>query len=344
MKLREIILYIKKSFSEGTRRPLIPKRYGEDKQLLTYLGLSVLVFLFVVTGFLSLTAPSQFPVNTKIIIEEGSDVRSITTMLDERKVVRSRLLLQTILAIQHPFTFIKAGTYIFTEPRNVFSVAQAITEGTDGAPLLRVTIPEGLRGRDLEVIFHEVNLKNKLGLSAEDFDEEIGYLYPDTYFVPEDYSVEDMLALMRDTYEQKVGILRGEFEKQNMTEDEVITLASIIEREASTSESKHIVAGILRTRLDIGMALQVDASFSYLFDKESSELTLDDLKVDSPYNTYLYPGLPPTPIANPGLEAVEAVLYPEKTEYLYYLTAPDGTFYYAETFAEHKRNKERYLR
>ena len=89
--------------------------------------------------------------------------------------------------------------------------------------------------------------------------------------------------------------------------------------------------------------LQVDATLDYLLDKTSAELTLDDLQIDSPFNTYVYRGLPPAPISNPGLESIEAVLYPEETEYLYYLTADDGTFYYAKTFEEHKKNKARYL-
>lgn len=91
------------------------------------------------------------------------------------------------------------------------------------------------------------------------------------------------------------------------------------------------------------MPLQVDATFDYILDKNSSELTIEDLRIDSPYNTYLYKGLPPTPIANPGIESIEAVLEPEITDYLYYLTSADGTFYYARTFEQHKVNKKKYL-
>jgi UPF0755 protein len=320
------------------KEELIPLR--RDRRPLFIGGGALVVFLIFFS--LLVTAPRTFPAGERIVIEEGGSVRSITATLDETAVVHSSLLLQAVIAIWHPFESIKAGVYTFNERANVFEVASVITEGTDGVPLIRVTIPEGLRGRDLIDIFTAVGLNNKEGLIAEDLDAYIGYLYPETYFVPEKYTFTEMIELMRDTYEEVVDPLRDEF--TTLSEADVITLASIVEREGKDVESKRIVAGILLSRLDIGMALQVDASFSYLLDKESAELTLEDLEIDSPYNTYLYRGLPPTPIANPGMESIQAVLNPIETEYLYYLTAPDGTFYYAETFEEHVLNKERYLR
>ena len=123
----------------------------------------------------------------------------------------------------------------------------------------------------------------------------------------------------------------------------MIILASILEREANDEQSMKIVSGILQNRLKHGMALQVDASIEYVLDKSLSALTSEDLKIDSPYNTYLHTGLTPTPIGNPGLQAIDAVLHPAKTEYLYYITDADGHFHYAKTFEEHKRNVTKYL-
>jgi len=317
---------------------LIPVEHRGSRVWL-YILLTVLVVFTAILVFL-FSAPRNFPLDTRIEIAQGSGVRDIAAQLDTEKVVRSSLLLQAVLAIQHPFESIKAGVYTFETPKSVFEVAEIITEGIDGVPLVRVTVPEGLRGKDLVDIFTVAGLE--ADMNAEELDIYIGYLYPETYLVPEAYTFSDVAQLMRETYEENVAPLRDSFVK--LTEEEVVVLASIIEREASTPESKRIVAGILLSRLEIGMALQVDASFSYLLDKESAELTLEDLEIDSPYNTYLYRGLPPTPIANPGLESIESVLDPLETEYLYYLTAPDGTFYYAETFEGHKVNKERYLR
>jgi len=120
-------------------------------------------------------------------------------------------------------------------------------------------------------------------------------------------------------------------------------MASILEGEALTTSDRKLVAGVLWRRLEIGMPLQVDATFSYVNGKTTFELTLDDLKIDSPYNTYKYKGLPPTPINNPGLNSINAALYPTKTKYLYFLSGNDGKMHYARTFEEHKRNRQLYL-
>jgi len=120
-------------------------------------------------------------------------------------------------------------------------------------------------------------------------------------------------------------------------------MASIIEAEARTTESRRIISGILWKRISLGMPLQVDSTFVYINGKNTYELTSDDLKIDSPYNTYVYKGLPPTPIGNPGLDAILAALYPKTSKYLYFLSSKSGDMYYATTFEQHKRNKELYL-
>ena len=124
--------------------------------------------------------------------------------------------------------------------------------------------------------------------------------------------------------------------------DQILILASILEREANTPESKGLVSSVLQNRIAVGMPLQADASIEY--SDKPWELTPDDLKIDSPYNTYTNPGLPPTPIGNPGLTAIEAVLSPTQSPYFFYITGKDGEFYYAETYDEHLLNIERYLR
>ena len=120
-------------------------------------------------------------------------------------------------------------------------------------------------------------------------------------------------------------------------------MASLIEKEADTAEDRRIVSGILWNRIDADMPLQVDAVFGYILDRSGYAPTGSDLEIDSPYNTYENRGLPPGPIANPGLDALTAALHPAATEYFYYLTGRDGLMYYAETFEEHKRNRELYL-
>ncbi len=137
---------------------------------------------------------------------------------------------------------------------------------------------------------------------------------------------------------------RGTIAASGLTEAEVIVLASIIEREANDAESMGMVSGILQNRLRDGMPLQADASIEYILDKPLEELTPADLKVDSPYNTYLNKGLPPTAIGNPGAISIGAVLDPTPSDYYFYITGNDGVFYYATTYNDHKRNIARYLR
>ena len=131
---------------------------------------------------------------------------------------------------------------------------------------------------------------------------------------------------------------------KNLSEHDVVILASIIEREANSTTSMKLVSGILQNRLALDMALQVDASMEYILEKPLKELTAEDLKIDTPYNTYLYRGLPPTAIGNPGLDAIMAVLEPTPSEYMFYITGTDGEFYYAKNFDEHRLNIAKYLR
>ena len=154
---------------------------------------------------------------------------------------------------------------------------------------------------------------------------------------------EDVVATLSEKAESVLAEYAGPIASSTRSREEIVTMASIIEEEARGVEDQHIVSGILWKRFDVGMALQVDATFAYTLGKTSHELTNDDLQKDSPYNTYTRTGLPPTPISNPGRSALEAALSPAATPYWYYLTGLDGITYFAETFEDHKKNKERYL-
>lgn len=286
------------------------------------------------------TASADFPISTDITVSEGMNHTDIAELLEEKGVVRSALYLNFILSEMFSDDFVQAGTYRFDTPLTTREVAEIITKGTHTTPLLKITFPEGFSVKDMKeylpVSFSNADTTNITSLE--------GYLFPDTYFISSDLSFDALTALMRTTFNEKMESIASKLGKSSLTKEEVITLASIVEREAKDSTSKKMVAGILQNRLSVDMPLQVDAAFMYLLHKKSSELTQDDLKIDSPYNTYTHNGLPPTPIANPGMESILAVLEPSPSKYLYYLTAEDGTFYYAETFEEHKANKEKYLR
>ncbi len=306
--------------------------------------LAASVFLLLIMLFFLSRAPSVFPTSERIEIPFGTSVIETAHILDDARVVRSSLFLQILLIARFGDEGVKAGVYQFTEPLSVFAVARAVTSGTHGTPLVRVTIPEGMENDDIALLIHEALPQ----IAPEDFAEAVkgkeGYLFPETYHVPETYTAPQFAQLMENTFIEKIADLESSIQASGRTREDIITMASILEREANTRESMRLVSGILWKRLDEGIPLQVDASFAYLLDKTSEEITLDDLEMDSPYNTYRYRGLPPTPISNPGLTAIEAALVPEESPYYFYLTAPDGTFYYAVDFDEHIVNKQRYLR
>ncbi len=285
-------------------------------------------------------SPLNFPVGIDIIIEEGTSQKAITQLLSEKNVVQSALLLQLQLERHFKDTFIQAGVYRFTEPLNSMDVAKMLTKGLNRSPEIKITLPEGFKANEL---YQYVPEKFAHG-DRRDLTSYEGYLFPDTYFITSDMTLNEILIMLTKTADEKLKPYDQKISASGFSKNEVIILASIIEREAKDTESKKMVSGILQNRLRINMPLQVDATFDYILNKASHELTDDDLEIESPFNSYNNPGLPPTPIANPGIKSIEAVLDPAESDYLYYLTGDDGTFYYAKTFEEHKRNKERYLR
>lgn len=288
--------------------------------------------------------PDNFPTYLPVTIEQGTEVRKITELLKEAGVVKSNTLLYYALVIFFEPKDIKASTHVFEKPLTTAEVAKRLAEGDFDADLIRFTHYEGERVSQLAARAEEV---------LPEFDSETfianaevleGKLFPETYFIPPNYTSADLQNLMLETFETNLRKVQPLIDAQSMSVDEIIVVASIIEREADSLESKKMVAGILKNRMAINMPLQTDASIEYILDKPLSELVPDDLKIDSPYNTYLNTGLPPTPIGNPGLDAIKAVLEPTPSEYYYYITGNDGEFYYSKTYEEHLLNIEKYLR
>lgn len=306
--------------------------------LITSSALTLVGFLYVAS------APTTHTDGVNLVVARGMSVQEIAEEAKERGIVRSSLLLSTILTKSYDPTKIFAGTYRFEKPLSVFEVAEKLASTEVDDTLRTITIPEG----STRVAIAQIASSSIPSFDAEAFlsmtEDKEGYLFPDTYFVPEEFTAQELADLLTETYTARTADLQTAIASSTLSEYEVLILASILEREANSDESMRMVSGILQNRLAIGMALQTDASIEYALDKPLSELTPEDLDLDTPYNTYLYPGLVPTPIGNPGLSAIKAVLEPTVTDNFYYITAPDGTFYYAETFEEHKTNIARYLR
>lgn len=318
-----------------------PSRRAALYIIVTIIATSILVYSYIAR---QLQPGSNFPINTPVEISPGMGVKEITMKFADAEIVRSSWLLYAAIAFYYEPKDVKASTYIFTTPVTTFEVAQALIKGDFNSSLISLTHIEGESVEDVAGRAAKV-LPN---LDVAEFIQNAlpyeGKLFPDTYRIPKNFTAAELQAKMLATYEEKMAPLRGDIATTNLTEDKIVILASIIEREAQSPESMGYVAGILQNRLQKGMYLQVDASIEYILHKTLAELVPEDLKVDSPYNTYTNPGLPPTPIGNPGLVAINAVIHPTPSEYLFYITGNDGTFHYAKTFEEHKQNVAKYLR
>jgi len=307
--------------------------------------------LFVLTLFIGLglffweqtKPPENFPLNGSVNIPRGLTALEIAHLFEEQNVVRSNLMLYVILVWNYDPSNIQAGTFVFEEPLNVWQIAERLTAISSSNNLIRVTLPEGYRVSEFAelaaAVLPEFDVNAYIALS----EGQEGYLFPDTYYVPGDFTVDEFVSLQAETYLQKIAPLVEDINNHPLNEYEVLILASLLEREANSEESMRMVSGILQNRLNEGMRLQVDASMEYVLGRPLNTLRPEDLEIDSSYNTYLYDGLPPTPIGNPGLQAIRAVLYPIESDYFYYITGKDGVFYYAETFDEHRDNIAKYL-
>lgn len=287
--------------------------------------------------------PNNFPVSVVVTIEPNS-LRGVAAALQEGDVIRSSwlFLVHSHLSTGGP---IQSGSYIFHEPLSVTEVLMQLRNGANGTRLYRLTHVEGKTVAQLakQVSSMVPSFDAQYFMKISDGYE--GKLFPDTYFISQHTSPRELHDLLHQTYIKRVRKGRAQqIANHILSEYEIVTLASILEREANTPESKRMVASVLLNRLDIDMPLQADASVEYVLDKPLSELTPEDLLIDSPYNTYTNIGLPPTPINNPGLNAIDAVLQPADTDFFFYITAPDGTFYFARDFDEHRQNIQRYLR
>lgn len=255
---------------------------------------------------------------------------------------------------------IQAGVYHVEKGESVSSVVQRFAKGDVQTKEFAVTFPEGFT---LEQI--AARYADRTGKSAQDFISEAivgnyadkfsfleglapsrsleGYLFPDTYRITPDDTPRDVLLRMIGNFDAKVPQnLRDEAKASGRTLDDIVNMASIIEKEVRHSEDMAMVSGVLWKRIDSGEGLYADATLEYIVSK-NGELTVADLTLDSPYNTRKYRGLPPTGISNPGLRAILAAIRPQESDYYYYLTAKDGTTIFAKTNDEHNRNKVKYL-
>ena len=290
------------------------------------------------------------------LIVRGSSANRIGNNLEEEGLIQNALAFKVYSQVTGKSKKIQAGEYRLSPH---LSLAEIVNQLTKGPVEVWVTVPEGLRRE--QVVERFISGLGKEGEDAITFRQEFlvesegleGYLFPDTYLFPKTASGSAVVIKLQTTFDTKIAGFEEGVAESDLSLKEIVTLASIIERETKTDEERPIVAGILINRLEEGMALQADATVQYTtatIDCEGAvecdwwpTVTRADLDIDSLYNTYEYPGLPPGPIANPGLSSLKAAINPSNTDYFYYIHEPSGQIHYAETLDEHNANVRRYL-
>jgi len=315
--------------------------FKKENRVVVYL-VATFAMLFFVFCIIS-AAPKDFPSHKIIEIEEGLTLSQAASVLSKHSVIRSEALFQFLVITRAGDRSVFAGDYFFNEPISAFRVSKRIANGIFGIDPVKIRILEGSTIYEIaeafSLEFADFDIEEFLNL-AEGME---GYLFPDTYFFLPNVTPEQVIDAMSENFENKIKTIQQQIEEFGKPLEDVIIMASILEKEAMHTEDRKMVADVLWKRIDIGMPLQVDAAFLYINGKNTYNLTYDDLEIDSPYNTYKYRGLPKGPIANPSLDSILATVSPEKNPYLFYLSDKEGNIYYAEDFEEHKKNKRLYL-
>jgi UPF0755 protein len=303
----------------------------------------VLVLSFALY-FEALRPPLLFPAEQYITIEEGDNLASLAQSLEEDGIVRSAWWLEIIVRIRGGQRNVKAGDYLFAKPVSAFTIARRITTGAFGLEPIEVTIPEGATVVDMATIFANRLFKFDPERFFQSAIRDEGYLYPDTYSFLPNVREDEVIRVMKDNFTIQIAAFSEQIETSPYTLHEIITLASIIEKEAWKEEDRLLISGVLHNRLNRDMKLQVDATFTYTHNKGTYQITLAELTDENnPYNTYVYKGLPPGPIGSPGRSSINAALNPTPSNYLFYLADRSGNTYYSETYAQHLEKKRLYV-
>ncbi len=306
--------------------------------------LTVFFYLFYMQGTLAFNKADK---STKIfVINPGDPLQKIVDNLDKEDLIRSKLVFYLVVKQLGLERIIQAGDFRLSPAMNAYDIARNLTHGTLD---VWVTLIEGTRKEEMAQI-----IGKRLEIPEVEFiqNAQEGYLFPDTYLMPKDATAGSVISILENNYKQKFSLeLKQKALRSGLSEKEVITLASIVEKEARHEADKKTVASILLKRLDADWPLQVDATIQYALGYQAQdkswwkkELSLDDLAINSPYNSYKNKGLPPTPICNPGLTSITAVVDADKnTPYWYYMSDKKGSMHYATTIEEHNANVKKYL-
>jgi UPF0755 protein len=288
-------------------------------------------------------------VNT-VIIPQGASTVEIADMLSREGIIKDPLVFRILTRVQRMDNTLQAGEYEFPVGMSVSAVLNKVAAGE--TITYTFTIPEGFTIEQIASLLAEKKLADRerflsaarkgipgygfLNTNSQSGYVVEGFLFPDTYRIPKGMKEEDILKVMLKKFDTTVtSEMRAKAASQGLSMYQLVTLASLVEREARAAADRPIIATVFLHRLQIEMPLQSCATIQYILGTPKLELTVQDTKIESPYNTYLYPGLPPGPIANPGLASINAVLNPAVTNVLYFVAKPDGAHIFSPTYEEH---------
>jgi len=334
-------------------------RKGRSKILNRFLAAALLIgslVLLLVVHFVTFLyiSPSSEEVNKIIEVQPGATLREVTILLSKEHLIAQVPYFILLGKLTLTERNIKPGEYAFTTRMLPLEILDSLKQGK--ILTYELVVPEGYTADQIAHLVEDEKMADydtfmglvndpvfirSLGIKASSLE---GYLFPDTYYFPKKIGavevIQTMVAKFHDTYEPA---LEERAEELNMTQNEVITLASMIEKETSSDVERRLVSGVFHNRLRKKMPLQSDPTVIYaLMPNFHRTLYKRDLRTDSPYNTYQHIGLPPGPIANPGRESLYAALYPDNVAYLYFVSKNDGTHYFSSTLQEHNRAVRKY--
>jgi len=346
-------------------RPVVRRRRRGGRVLLWIIALFLLIILAAGGAawyvYQQLQPVAGSPTTKNVIIPSGSSAREIGRLLEEQALIRNADMFNYYVKYKGVAPQLKAGEYQFTTGQTIDDLLAAMTEGKTVINSERFTIPEGWNVEQIadhlakegivekDAFLKEVNegefpefpFVAAIPKSAERKNRLEGYLFPETYEVKKDATAHEVVSRMLAQFQKEWKPEWDEqLKKHNLTQDQAINLASIVEREVTVDKERPTVAGVYFNRIRDKWPLQADATVQFILGKQRDRLTYDDLKVKSPYNTYTNPGLPPGPIASPGRFSIEAVVNPEQHDYFFYVTKKDGTseHYFSKTLQEHNAN------
>jgi UPF0755 protein len=329
--------------------------------LKTIVGMIVILFFGAFLFCWQVYIPKEpgSPKTILFLVDKGQSDEEIARGLERQEIITNNYFFMLYVIISGKHSKLQAGRYNLSPSMSIAKIVEKFVLGD--VQKEKITIIEGWDLKDVKKYFEEKGIcsgEEFLKLVNEDFSAKFdflkdkpkklnleGYIFPDTYEIFSGQEATDVLDKILTNFDKKLTKeLRDEISKQNKTIFEVITMASLIEKEVKTIEDKKIISGIFWKRLKNGIPLQSCATINYITGKNDAGALLIDTQIDSPYNTYKYKGLPLGPISNPGMDSIIAAIYPKETEYWYYLSGIDGKTIFSKTLKEHNIAKARYLR